>query len=214
MHEYPVKPPEVNDPDGEGETGRKATGEKSVSIPRTNLHLLRTIMHALGVFRLQPGSRLQSAPTLGVSTPMAVKSNEGRRRTGSLSGRARSLLLPIGPRSAGPHVAPWAPRCTDSFARSSRASKLTSGSRECKMTVQNLYPNDNNSVLCKNLENILILHKLIGYTKTVQTHLKSQKKDKGDDQISCKGLPSYRVSFNVSFKQMLEVSNYIDAASK
>lgn len=70
------------------------------------------------------------APTLGVSTPMAVKSNEGRRRTGSLSGRARSLLLPIGPRSAGPHVAPWAPRCTDSFAWSSQASKLTSGSRE------------------------------------------------------------------------------------
>lgn len=58
--EYPAKLPEVNDPDGEGETGRKATGEKSVSIPRTNLHLLRTIMHALGVFRLEPGSRLQS----------------------------------------------------------------------------------------------------------------------------------------------------------
>ncbi|EZA60578.1 hypothetical protein X777_14604, partial [Ooceraea biroi] len=32
------------------------------------------------------------APTLGASTPMAVKSNEGRGRTGSLSGRARSLL--------------------------------------------------------------------------------------------------------------------------
>lgn len=27
---------------------------KSTSIPRTNLHLLRTIMHALGVFRVRP----------------------------------------------------------------------------------------------------------------------------------------------------------------
>lgn len=50
------------------------------------------------------------APTLEASTPMAVKSNEGRGRTGSLSGRARSLLLSIGPRSAVPRVAPWAPR--------------------------------------------------------------------------------------------------------
>lgn len=59
--EYPAKQPEVNDPDEEGETGRKATGEKSASIPCTNLHLLRTIMHALGAFRLESGSRLQSS---------------------------------------------------------------------------------------------------------------------------------------------------------
>ncbi|KYN11988.1 hypothetical protein ALC57_15830 [Trachymyrmex cornetzi] len=131
---------------------------KKVPRFRTNLHLLHTIMHALGVFRLEPDFRLQSnkdglllyerglmtnihfvaegdnatfnvfslAPTLGVSTPMAVKSNEGRGRTGSLSGRARSLLLPIGA-SRGP-LGPTLHR----LVRLILSSKQTSGSREVR----------------------------------------------------------------------------------
>lgn len=35
--------------------------KKCLDSALTNLHLLRTIMHALGVFRLEPGSRLQSS---------------------------------------------------------------------------------------------------------------------------------------------------------
>ncbi|EGI58423.1 hypothetical protein G5I_13460 [Acromyrmex echinatior] len=130
---------------------------KKVPRFRTNLHLLYTIMHALGVLRLQPDFRLQSnkdglllyerglmtnihfvaegdnatfnvvslAPTLEVSTPMAVKSNEGRGRTGSLSGRARSLL-PIGA-SRGP-LGPTLHR----LVRLILSGKQTSGSREVR----------------------------------------------------------------------------------
>lgn len=65
------------------------------------------------------------APTLEASTPMAVKSNEGRGRTGSLSGRARSLLLSIGPRSAVPRVAPWAPRSAPTRSLDPLSAKQT-----------------------------------------------------------------------------------------
>ncbi|KYM84508.1 hypothetical protein ALC53_05294 [Atta colombica] len=80
------------------------------------------------------------APTLGVSTPMAVKSNEGRGRTGSLSGRARSLLLPSSPDPwgltwpLGPHTAPT--RSLDSLGQAnfgiSRGS-LRIGTTRCSL---------------------------------------------------------------------------------
>jgi len=53
------------------------------------------------------------------STPMAIKSNEGRGRTGSLSGRARSLLLSHrAPRSARSHVGPTLHRLARSILSS------------------------------------------------------------------------------------------------